>query len=505
MKKSQLFPVIFTILLSTAINLSAQVSISPDNSPADNSAMLDVKSPNKGVVLPRMTFEQRNAIVNPVEGLMVYCTDCNTDATGCVSIFQGGLWKQINLNCYLPNTPTAGSHVPSVTQIIWNWNTVPIAQGYKWNTTNNYATAVDLGISTTKTETGLTCSTAFIRYVWAYNSCGSSSSLMLSQSTQQTPFSPAPLAGTNVPSSSQIVWNWNSVSGATGYKWSATNNYATATDMSTNTTKTETGLSCNTSYTRYTWAYNSCGNSTVTTLTQSTSINPSSPIASAHVPSSTQIIWNWNSVAGATGYKWSTTNNYATATDMGTSMTKTETGLTNGNTYTRYVWAYNTCGGVSISTTLNQLLVYIGISYGGGIVFYIDGTGQHGLISAINDQGTAQWGCYGTLIGCSSLAIGTGQANTTAIVNGCSTAGIAARVCDDLVLNGYSDWFLPSKDELNQMYLQKTVIVSFANCYYWCSSEDMANWAYSQYPGNGNQNATVKYVDTYYVRAIRAF
>jgi hypothetical protein len=62
------------------------------------------------------------------------------------------------------------------------------------------------------------------------------------------------------------------------------------------------------------------------------------------------------------------------------------------------------------------------------------------------------WGCDTTLIGGTSSGIGTGQANTTTIVNGCSQTGIAARICDDLVLNGYIDWFLPSMDELNQVY-----------------------------------------------------
>jgi hypothetical protein len=49
--------------------------------------------------------------------------------------------------------------------------------------------------------------------------------------------------------------------------------------------------------------------------------------------------------------------------------------------------------------------------------------------------------------------------------------GVAARKCDDLALNGYDDWFLPSKDELNQMYLQRSVIGGFHKCY-WSSSED---------------------------------
>ncbi len=67
--------------------------------------------------------------------------------------------------------------------VVWNWNTVPGATGYKWNTTNNLATATDMAAVTTKNETGLDCGTAYTRYVWAYNGCGSSTSLSMVQST----------------------------------------------------------------------------------------------------------------------------------------------------------------------------------------------------------------------------------------------------------------------------------------------------------------------------------
>ncbi len=151
------------------------------------------------------------------------------------------------------------------------------------------------------------------------------------------------------------------------------------------------------------------------------------------------------------------------------------------------------------------LFATIGMSFGGGIIFYIDGTGLHGLISATTDQSTsAQWGCYGTAIGGTSTAIGTGQANTTAIVNGCSTAGIAARICNDLSLNGYDDWFLPSKDELNQMYAQKTAIGGFTNNLYWSSSEDSSNDAWGQGFGSGSQ-VNVSKNNYGYMRAVRAF
>lgn len=80
----------------------------------------------------------------------------------------------------------------------------------------------------------------------------------------------APDSAVHVSSGLQITWNWNTVQGATGYKYNTLNDYSTATDNGTDTTYTQTNLSCNTAYTLYVWAYNSCGNSGVTALTQST-------------------------------------------------------------------------------------------------------------------------------------------------------------------------------------------------------------------------------------------
>jgi hypothetical protein len=241
-------------------------------------------------------------------------------------------------------------------------------------------------------------------------------------------------------------------------------------------------------------------------LNDNCSTAPNPPTSGAHVPSPTEIIWNWNTVAGATGYKWNTTDNYAGGTDMGTATTKTETGLTAGTAYTRYVWAYNACGNSTATTLTSQTSAFtIGQNYGGGIIFYIDGTGQHGLISATSDQSTgAEWGCNGTLIPGTSTAIGTGQANTTLIVNGCGTEGIAARICNELVLNGYDDWFLPSKNELYELYLQKSVVGGFADLYYWSSSEYGAVYAWFIYFLDGSEGGTSK-IAISNVRAVRAF
>jgi hypothetical protein len=100
--------------------------------------------------------------------------------------------------------------------------------------------------------------------------------------------------------------------------------------------------------------------------------------------------------------------------------------------------------------------------------------------------------------------MGAGQANTTAIVNGCSTTGIAARICDELVLNGYSDWFLPSYDELNQMYIQRNLIGGFSTTNrYWCSFNDSATTAcFAIFYGGGIGCSNFK-TTNYCVRAIR--
>ncbi len=146
---------------------------------------------------------------------------------------------------------------------------------------------------------------------------------------------------------------------------------------------------------------------------------------------------------------------------------------------------------------------YPGQSYGGGILFYIDYTGKHGLIAATSEYG-APWGCSGLSIPGTARTLNTGNPNTVTIMEGCLERPIAASICAGMNQGGKSDWFLPSKEELNQMYLKKDFIGDFGNDNYWCSSQYDASHAYSQNFLTGAFTYSAKN-EVLWVRAVRVF
>jgi hypothetical protein len=129
------------------------------------------------------------------------------------------------------------------------------------------------------------------------------------------------------------------------------------------------------------------------------------------------------------------------------------------------------------------------------------------LEAAPSDSTSAEWGCYGySISGADGTAVGAGEQNTLDIEAGCATTGTAADLCANLSLGYYSDWFLPSIDELNLMYENLKVhgIGGFDIVYYWSSSEGDANLAWFQYYEDGYHDYGSKYFKRQ-VRAIRAF
>jgi hypothetical protein len=172
----------------------------------------------------------------------------------------------------------------------------------------------------------------------------------------------------------------------------------------------------------------------------------------------------------------------------------------------RITWATNTD---SVFINSGATATYtVGQSALGGIIAYTTGGGTSGFVVTSTDVSvSATWGCQGTVItGADGAGIGSGNQNTIDIMAQCATAGIAARLCGDLVQGGYSDWYLPSSGELNQIFLNKTAIGGTFADRYWSSTEffNSAIYAYFTDFNSGGSTPDQKSV-TYNVRAIRSF
>jgi uncharacterized protein (TIGR02145 family) len=159
----------------------SQVGINTTGSLPDNSAILDVSGTNRGLLLNRMTTEQRNAIASPATSLLIFNT-----TTNCFEAYVNGGWFNVSCpaGCNTPSSPTPGTNTPSLNQIVWNWNSVSGASGYQWNTTSTYPGAgVNASANTSYIQSGLSCGTFYSLYVWSYNTCGRSSNAILTQTT----------------------------------------------------------------------------------------------------------------------------------------------------------------------------------------------------------------------------------------------------------------------------------------------------------------------------------
>jgi len=233
----------------------------------DSSAGLEVKYTDKGILFPRLTTVQRDAINNPANSLIIFNT-----TTNCFEAYVLGAWNIMSCpGCIAPTTPLAitGStnQCAGLTGQTYSIDAVANATSYSWAVPSNWTINSGQGTTSITVTVGGEGDDGDITVV-AENGCGTSSAQTLTITVTTVPN--APVEGTHTPGEEQIAWGWNSSVGASGYKWNTANNYGTATDKTTNTSHTETGLTCETPYTRYAWAYNTCGNSSATTLSETT-------------------------------------------------------------------------------------------------------------------------------------------------------------------------------------------------------------------------------------------
>ncbi|EAT58767.1 hypothetical protein CferDRAFT_0694 [Chlorobium ferrooxidans DSM 13031] len=148
------------------------------------------------------------------------------------------------------------------------------------------------------------------------------------------------------------------------------------------------------------------------------------------------------------------------------------------------LWIVLLLSGLSMVTfsTLSNAAA-LGDATGGGIVFFVDKTGEHGLIAARQDLPGHSAGIN---------------------YDGFFTWKDAKKGCENLELNGFSDWFLPNKEQLNQLFAARVLVGGFGGSDYWSSTENGSKAAWGQYFLSGVQySGTKTHVDR--VRAIRSF
>jgi hypothetical protein len=369
-KKSVLF---LMMLLMMQMASHAQVAITTDNSAPDNSAMLDIKSTTKGILAPRMTFAQRDAIASPATGLLVFCTDNNFFYTN-----QGTpaspLWIMVN---------TQWSNTGS--NIFYNGGNVGIG---------TTSPAVKLQVSgKIAADFGTSTSAAYIFGSGLENTGLSSPQAnvvsVITSGLERVRFAGngAVGVGTSSPNGSAIVDISSTTKGmlpprVTFAQRSAIVNPAEGLTVICTNCNTD-GTTCFSVFLAGQWL-NMAG---ICSL-------PASPAEGIHVQTNAQIVWNWSVVPIAAGYKWHTSDNFSAATDMGTATTKTETGLTQGTSYTRYVWAYNACGNSDPVVLQGQALT-CGLSFAkahtAGTVAPVAKTVNYGTVTNIPGETAKCW------------------------------------------------------------------------------------------------------------------
>ena len=374
---------------------------------------------------------------------------------------------------------------------------------------------------TTATISGLNNSGTPYSFALTYTSGVESS---VSSVVQATPVA-APTVSLATGSLTSTL-SWPTVAGALSYDlyWSSSPGVTRTSTKIANVTSpyTHSSLTAGQSYFYAVVANNPASESALSAEKNGTAVilAPTGLVVAGH-HLSTRV--SWTPVDGATSYNlyWSDTSGVSKSSTKITGATGpyVHPNLSDGTTYYYAVTAVNGSYESPISAEASAMANYaIGdTGPGGGLIFYAPAVGfsegsigtVHYLEAAPADQSTGiMWYAVTplTIVGARNLGIGGGKPNTDAIISAQGVASYAAAVCTGYSNNDKSDWFLPSKDELNLMYsnLYANSMGGFAYDRYWSSSQATNGYDWFQYFNGGGQ--TNNYGSTScYVRAIRAF
>jgi len=497
-----------------------------------------------------LTSDQRIAIVSPYAGQIIWCNNCGS--TGELQVYNGTTWTNWCGGAVTPALPaittTAASSIAAYSatsggNVTSDGGGAVTARGVCWSTSANPTTTDSkttdgsgTGIFVSSVS-GLNPLTTYYLRAYATNSTGTAygnqeSFTTIASIPTLTTTAVTPLTSTTASSGGNISADGGASVTARGVCWSTSPNptisLATKTSNGTGTgifASTLDPLISGTTYYVRAYATNSVGTAygveisftmpvlPIVTTSSLSNIQSTSAICGGDVTS------DGGGAVTVKGVVWSNVTNpdisdpSDSKTNDGTgtgSYPSSLTGLTLGTVYYVRAYATNTAG-TAYGTERSFIALKIGDSFRGGIVYNIDATLLHGLIASTADQSAGiKWSNASNVVtGATGIIAGTGYTNTSTIVSVQGAGSYAAQLCWDysvtVGMNTYADWYLPSRDELNLLYWQRTVVGGFFTTpYYWSSSEQSQNNAISHnfnVPGFANQDKTL----LRRVRAIQSF
>jgi hypothetical protein len=157
-------------------------------------------------------------------------------------------------------------------------------------------------------------------------------------------------------------------------------------------------------------------------------------------------------------------------------------------------------------TQNNATAHFIGEHYGGGIIFYISNNREHGLIAATEDINPTKWYNTGYITtNAFHGALWRGGLNTYLIIKAQGRPGdYAALACHRYNGGGYTDWYLPSLNELKTLYQQRVIVGGFVPQFYWSSTENGTYYGWAVFFGGDHAETFLKYA-VYNVRPVRQY
>ena len=326
------------------------------SSAASASAVLEASSTTQGFLPPRMTRDQRIAIVNPAAGLIVWCTNCGT--AGELQVNNGTSWTNLiggPASLAVPGAPTnpvatAGNAQASVAFTAPASNGGGAITGYTVTSSPDNRTAT--GASSPLIVTGLSNGTAYTFTVVATNAVGNSvaSAASVAVSPQTVPGAPTNPVATAGNAQASVAFTAPASTGGsaiTGYK--VTSFPGSFTAIGANSPLLVTGLSNGTAYTFTVVAINAVGNSvasaaSVAVTPQTVPGAPTSPVATAGNAQASVAFNAPASTGGSTITGYTVTSSPGGFTATGASSPLVVTGLSNGTAYTFTVVATNAAG-----------------------------------------------------------------------------------------------------------------------------------------------------------------